>query len=631
MKITLVADIYGEVNNGTAIGVSRLVRKLRERGHNVKIVSPYKDETENTVQLPKRNFGIFNHYVEDTNGVALAKPNDEILRKAIAGSDVVHFLLPFKASQKGVKIARELHIPYTAACHSQAENVTSHFGLINKSYANRYVYKHFYNKLFKYVKFLHCPSQFIKDELTRYGYKNIDMRVISNGVEPSFFHYEIEKPKQYKDKFCILMTGRFAKEKRQEVLIKAINLSKYKDKIQLFFAGSGPQKKYLQKLGDSLANKPVIKFFEEKELKDLINYADLYVHTSDIEIESLACMEAFTCGLVPVISDSKRSATKQFALTPDNTFLAGSSVDLADKIDYFIEHPDIKAELSKKYIEYAKQFAIENSVSKMEQMFNDAIEYYKNYYKNLPDKRIPKYKYPNDPHEHFVEVVHNKNHKIVDENFTFVNHKPVYVFGSWMLRQVAKLVIPVWCKCKTHYKINGKNNLKKVKGKGVVIISNHVHMLDGATICARLFPTNKVYFPTLSSNVDIPVASALMRALGAIPIADTLSGMKKFNNTINDLIQKKKPVLIFPEAALWPYYRGVRPFFKGAFTFAKKHNVPILPIIITFQTRKNGKQRMIFNILEPVYPSGESAEELSNIAEKLCMSFSDEFYQMYGK
>ena len=64
---------------------------------------------------------------------------------------------------------------------------------------------------------------------------------------------------------------------------------------------------------------------------DTINSADLYVHPAEIEIESIACLEAITCGLVPVISNSDRSAARYFALREDNLFEAGNAENLAKK------------------------------------------------------------------------------------------------------------------------------------------------------------------------------------------------------------------------------------------------------------------------------------------------------------
>lgn len=374
MIITIVADVLGEENNGTTITAKRLIKHLKERGHTVKVVSPLKTNEEGYYTLNTRSFGPFNEYVKK-NGVELAKPDEEILKKAIEGSDIVHIMLPFKTGIKALKICEELHIPVTSACHCQAENVTAHLKMQNVKWANSFIYKRFYRKFYNRVPYVHCPSEFIARTVKENGF-DMNLRVISNGVESAYHKKEVIRKKELENKICILTIGRLSREKRHDLLIRAIELSKYKNDIQLYIAGCGPLEKQTEKLGETLPNKPIIDFYSQSDLVDLINNADLYVHPADIEIEAIACLEAITCGVVPIISDSSRSATNAFALDEYNLFKAGDPEDLAKKIDYFIEHPEFKKALSNEYLEYSKQFQIENCITKMEEMFKEAIDNY---------------------------------------------------------------------------------------------------------------------------------------------------------------------------------------------------------------------------------------------------------------
>ncbi|MBE7074199.1 MAG: glycosyltransferase family 4 protein [Clostridiales bacterium] len=373
MKITLVADVFGQTNNGTSATASRLVENMIKRGHEVKVVSTYKGDNENYYVVPERNFLIFNNYIKKINGVALGKPKKETIEKAIEGADVVHFLLPFKMSKCGIKICLEKNIPFTTAFHCQPENITSHISLQKVKWLNKLIYKGFKSRFYKNCLYVHCPSQFIADKLVENHFPTKNF-VISNGVRPEFKKQESEKPQELKDKICIMLSGRYSNEKRQDLLIKAVGESKYKDKIQLILAGSGPLQKKLEKLGETIPNKPILCFLSKEELIQTINYCDLYVHASDIEIEGIGCMEALSCGIVPVLSNSKNAALRQFALDERNLFEAGDYHDLAAKIDYWIEHPEEKAEMSKKYLEFMEEFRIENCMDKMEEMFRYAIE-----------------------------------------------------------------------------------------------------------------------------------------------------------------------------------------------------------------------------------------------------------------
>ena len=118
MKITIVADVLGQENNGTTVTIKRLIEGLKARGHEVRVISPTKSDDPNYYTVEKKSFGIFNGYM-DKNGVELAKPDMKLLHEAIEGADVVHIVLPFAMGKKAVQVCNELDIPFTAAFHCQ--------------------------------------------------------------------------------------------------------------------------------------------------------------------------------------------------------------------------------------------------------------------------------------------------------------------------------------------------------------------------------------------------------------------------------------------------------------------------------------------------------------------------------
>jgi glycosyltransferase involved in cell wall biosynthesis len=197
---------------------------------------------------------------------------------------------------------------------------------------------------------------------------------ISNGIQSNFKWMKRAKSPEFEGKILIMMVGRLTKEKRQDILINAVTHSKYGDRIQLIFAGTGPTDKMLHRLGKKLKNPPIFGYYDQQELMDKLAQSDLYVHASDMESEAISCIEAFATGLVPVISDSELSATKQFALDERSLFQAGSPEDLARKIDYWLDNPEEKARMEKVYAESAKHYDIEHSVALFEEMLLEAIE-----------------------------------------------------------------------------------------------------------------------------------------------------------------------------------------------------------------------------------------------------------------
>lgn len=374
MIITVVCDVLGEENNGTTIAAMNFIRSLRSKGHEVRILCPDADKmnTEGYFVVPKLNLGPLNNYVAK-NGVCIAKCDCEVIRQALSGADVVHIMTPFLLGTKSMKIAKEMGIPVTAGFHCQAENFTSHIFLRNSRIANNITYRVFYKNFYKYVDAVHYPTEFIRNTFEKEG-RRTNAYVISNGVNKAFVPKASDKPKEYKDKFIILFTGRYSKEKSHKILIDAVEKSEFAEKIQLVFAGDGPLKEKLMKQSEKLPNKPLFKFFSRRELLNMINCADLYVHPAEIEIEAISCLEAISCGVVPVISNSPRSATRFFALDERNLFRCNDSTELAEKIDWWLSHPEEKAERSREYIGYTKQFDQDVCMDKMEQMLFDVTE-----------------------------------------------------------------------------------------------------------------------------------------------------------------------------------------------------------------------------------------------------------------
>ena len=372
MKILIVIDQFDNSNNGTTISARRFAKGLQDAGHEVYVVSTGDKKDEYKFNLKELPLPPGISHIIKSQGMSFAIPNTEILEKAISSVDIVHFYMPFFISKAGLKICEKLNIPHTAAFHVQPENITYSIGLGTNTRVNDMIYTHYRDSFFNRFTHIHCPSEFIANELKNHGY-TAKLHVISNGVDNEFTFDRKEKLPEFKSKFVISMIGRYSNEKRQDVLIDAIAKSKYSDKIQLVLAGKGPKEAKYRKLGEKLPNPPIMKFYDKDNLLKLLKSTDLYVHSADAEIEAISCIEAFACGNVPVIANSPNSATKQFALVNESLFEAGNSNDLANKIDFWLDNEDYRKEMEIKYSKSAEKYRLENSIKKIEEMFEDAI------------------------------------------------------------------------------------------------------------------------------------------------------------------------------------------------------------------------------------------------------------------
>lgn len=370
MTILIVCDILGEENNGTTIAAMNLIRFLKERGHIVRILcaDQEKRSKENVFVVPTLNVGkVLNAYVAKV-GVTIARADEEVVRQALNGVEYVHIMLPFSLGMKVTQLAREMDLPISAGFHMQAQNFTSYIKLNKIGFINRGVYKFIYRHVYQYVDAIHFPTAFIQDVFEQNVKHKTNGYVISNGVHSYVQRREQAKPAEFQDKIVILTTGRYSREKSQDTLIKAVKYSKYQKSIQLILGGQGVKETYYRKLSKSLPIKPIFRFYSREEMIDVLNYADMYVHPAEAELEGISCLEAIVCGKLTIVSDSKNAATRGFAIDDKCVFKNRNPKSLARVIDYWIEHPEQRRQYEQKYLDRAVTYAQDTCMMQMETM-----------------------------------------------------------------------------------------------------------------------------------------------------------------------------------------------------------------------------------------------------------------------
>jgi len=387
MKILFVIDTYYTNNNGTSISAQRYASELRKRGHEVRILTANHsaEADENIYSVHFLRIPIFqpllnkhNFYFAQFRG----RYTTHTIHAAVDWADVVHCFLPFALEKRAQRYCEKIGKTCTAAAHLQPESITANiFGLHKVGWITHLFYLWFRKIIYDRVQHVHCPSQFMANEVKSHGFK-AKLHPISNGIQEPFIEagkrniagHRTEKYEEYKGKFLLLMVGRLTREKGQELIMRAVPYSKYADRIQLVFAGHGPMQTRYEKVGETLPIKPKFLYLKRDELIDLFSQADLYVHAADMESEAISCIEAIATGLVPVIANSSHSATTQFALDERSLFKAGDAQDLARAIDYWLDNTEERLRMEKVYQESALKYSIDNSITQFESMLFEAIK-----------------------------------------------------------------------------------------------------------------------------------------------------------------------------------------------------------------------------------------------------------------
>ena len=365
MKILIVSNDYFNNSNGMCISTQRFVTEFERMGYEVRVCTNNR-YGESYYPLGVLNVPVFAGIIEK-EGYTFAKTDRKVLRKAIEWADIVHIEDGFPLCAAAAKMANKLRKPCTGTYHLFPENMTYAAGFGWCRPLTWAIYRYF-RATYDRCSAVQCPTETVKERLLYMGHHS-ELSVISNGIaENGTETIRTEKPEKYCGKFLILTVGRLSEEKNQAELIKAVGLSKYSNKIQLIIAGKGPLEGKLRQLGSSLHNTPIISFYTREELSEIESYADLYVHCATVEIEGMSAMEAFAAGVVPVIADAELSGTKCYALDMRSLYRTGSAEDLAEKIDYWIEHLTELDDMRSMYISLGKSLSLTISSGKLAQM-----------------------------------------------------------------------------------------------------------------------------------------------------------------------------------------------------------------------------------------------------------------------
>lgn len=145
-----------------------------------------------------------------------------------------------------------------------------------------------------------APSQFMKNKIVEYGYKEDKCRVIYNPFSPNLEASEEEVASTTKGDY-LLYFGRLSLEKGLDTLIRASAKSAFKLKI----AGEGDQRELLEALSLQLkVNVEFIGFKSGRELRDLIMQAKATVLPSIwYENMPLSMLEALNLACPVIASD----------------------------------------------------------------------------------------------------------------------------------------------------------------------------------------------------------------------------------------------------------------------------------------------------------------------------------------
>ena len=181
------------------------------------------------------------------------------------------------------------------------------------------------------------------------------------------------------------------------------------------------------------------------------------------------------------------------------------------------------------------------------------------------------------------------------------------------------------CGAKLH--LRGLNHLRDLNGRPVVIIGNHMSLLETAVLHAFLRPRLPFCFVIKESLFHVPFFGNIMRRLGCIAV-----GRENPRDDLRHVMQEGKKrledgvsVIIFPQSSRSAVFDEAH-FNTIGVKLAKHANVPVLPLALRTDFLENGKwlkdlgpvrrkRPVWFEFGEPFPVEGSGKEEQKKVVD----------------
>jgi glycosyltransferase involved in cell wall biosynthesis len=384
MKIAIFADTFYPHLGGVEDSIALMASSLGARGHRVDIYVPHIPTEE--IDLGEN---VFIHRFPSLRlpisiPARLAYPTGKgwrLLREN--RPDIIHTHTIASMGLESLLAARLLKLPMIGTNHSIVSEFTCYSPFAPKllgSIGSRYD-AWFYNR----GEHLTAPSQTVLTEMTKHGFGK-SSHPISNPIDTETFKPNFEAKEKLKEFFglagrpVVSFAGRFALEKRVEIILRAIALVKEEiPNVALALAGHGAEESKWRKLISELGLEDNVVFvgtLSKPELAKLFQSSDVFAIASPAETQSMVALQAMACG-IPVVGVNARALPEYVSEGETGYLVPVDDYELmAERIKNLLKNPELGLQLGLAGRLVALRYSPQAICEQWEEIYQEVINKY---------------------------------------------------------------------------------------------------------------------------------------------------------------------------------------------------------------------------------------------------------------
>jgi 1,2-diacylglycerol 3-alpha-glucosyltransferase len=387
LRILMASQVYAD-GNGQGGFALRLAENLAKQGHQVKVLMPSDRPTSysvtiNDVQVEKIaaiHMSIVHPAVYVT---PLPLPRVKSIFEDFA-PEIVHIQDHYFLCMAVAYKARRRSTPLIGTNHFLPENLLPFLirSPLLRNLTSRVLWKIMlavFNQVDAATTPSHAAAEILRNQDIRFP-----VHVISNGVDTTRFRFDPRVDRcgiRHKyglatDKTLFLYVGRLDGEKRVDILVQAVSELPLNN-FQLAIIGDGQQAQALRHQAHRLGVEKRVIFLgyvPATDLPALYMGADIFVMPSSAELQSIATLEAMSCGK-PVLAANAR-ALPELVEHGVNGYLfeSDNATNAAYWMNKFLENPEKWAEMRQAGIRRSQSHSLNNTIQAYEEFYRMVIE-----------------------------------------------------------------------------------------------------------------------------------------------------------------------------------------------------------------------------------------------------------------
>jgi len=219
------------------------------------------------------------------------------------------------------------------------------------------------------------------------------------------------------------------------------------------------------------------------------------------------------------------------------------------------------------------------------------------------------------------------------ESFRYIHRGFLWRAAEFILyRLVAQPLVFLILKLGYGQSFRNRICLRRAKKSGAYFYANHTNALLDAYCPNIVRYGRRTHIIAGPDTMSIPGLNGLLEMLGVIPIGSSSRQKLEMERCVFRRAAEGRNIAIYPEAHIWPYYTGIRPFPAASFRFPARDGLPVYAMTNCYRARLIGRRpRVVTYIDGPFFPD-ESLGERENRAylRDLCYNAMKERTEKYS-